>query len=167
MKSQSEQVMQQHVAIWRFLGFWPLPTDRFYHKIFFAYMRLTCIILFPLCMTLAIPEAKNVDELTNVLMPVTVGFLASAKSICIIWNNRRIKQLFGIMVQLDSARAVGGPEDITRANHFKQSIARVEGNDELLAHDKYSMCHSIHGTGTFLYGRRDCLAVSVSMVLEG
>lgn len=111
MKSQSEQVMQQHVAIWRFLGFWPLPSDRFYHNIFFAYMRLTCIILFPLGMILAIPEAKDVDELTNVLMPVTVGFLSSAKSICIIQNNSRIKRLFDIMRQLDSTEAIGGPKD--------------------------------------------------------
>lgn len=111
MKYQSEQVMQQHVAIWRFLGFWPLPSDRFYHYIFFGYMRLTCIILFPLGMILAIPEAKDVDELTNVLMPVTVGFLASAKSLCIIYNNSRIKRLFGIMHQLDSTEAIGGPED--------------------------------------------------------
>lgn len=101
-KNLSANGFTPYFHIWRWCGIWPLPGDRNICKIYSVFVQFFGFILFNLSMFLMVPSSESLDDVMEVLMPLTATMLASIQSKLILINRESIRKFFITAKQLEN-----------------------------------------------------------------
>lgn len=96
--------------IWRYCGLWSMHGDWNVYKVYSILARFLCFVVFNLLMFLSLPDARSLDDVMEVLLPLTTTVLTSIKATLILYNRESIRKLFVIGKQMEST-IIDNPEE--------------------------------------------------------
>lgn len=114
-KEHSVKGFTPYFYVWRLFGIWVMPDDWRLYKFYSVLIQFTCLVLFNLWMLLSLPAARNLDDIMDVLLPMTTTMTISLKVRLIVLNRESLLQLLATARQLEAT---------TQGNAAEQAILR-------------------------------------------
>lgn len=106
----SVQGFSPYYHVWRLCGLWFHPGDGRVIKIIAVFSQFLFMVVFNFLMFLSLPSARSLDDVMEVLLPLTTTVLASIKAVLIVRKRKSVLELFSIAKQLEVTSADNGEE---------------------------------------------------------
>lgn len=113
--------------VWRCSGLWWQPGDWRLVKGVAMLIRFFIVVMFILLMFVQLLSAKSLDNVMELLLPLTTFILINLKSWLIVRERKSVMELFSIAKQLE-ASSVGKPEEVAifvKANRYAGKLLRL------------------------------------------
>lgn len=90
-----------YFRVWRWCGLWSMPGDWQLYKAYSILAQFNCYIVFNVLMLVSLPGAKSLDDIMEVLLPLTTTVLDSIKAKLILHKRESIRKLFATAKQME------------------------------------------------------------------
>lgn len=110
---QSTKGFTPYYYAWRLCGLWPMPDDWNLYKVYSVFAQLNYLVLFNLLILLSLSTAKTLDDVMEVLMPVTTTVIICFKGKLIVYKRKALMALLATAIEM---------EEMSKQNPEEQAV---------------------------------------------